>query len=75
MHDLLERVLAAHGGPDRWNAFNEVSTTVVTGGDFWATKGITTDNIRSRDAAGMGNPCAVWQSGLANDIPSHPGCD
>jgi hypothetical protein len=34
MQDLLERVLAAHGGLDRWNAFNEVSTTVVTGGDF-----------------------------------------
>jgi hypothetical protein len=32
MHDLLERVLAAHGGLDRWNTFNEVRTTVVTGG-------------------------------------------
>jgi hypothetical protein len=53
MHDLLERVLAAHGGSDRWSTFNEVSTTVVTGGDFWATKGITTDDIRRRATAGI----------------------
>jgi hypothetical protein len=53
MHDLLERVLAAHGGSDQWNTCNEVSTTVVTGGDFWATKGITTDDIRRRATAGI----------------------
>lgn len=34
MQDLLKNVLAAHGGLDRWNSFNEVRATVVTGGDF-----------------------------------------
>ena len=53
MQDLLEHVLAAHGGLDRWNSFNEVSATVVTGGEFWATKGIPTDDIRRRARAGI----------------------
>jgi len=29
---LLARALEAHGGLDRWNAFETVSATVVTGG-------------------------------------------
>lgn len=53
MQDLLERVLAAHGGLDRSNSSNQVSATVVTGGEFWATKGIPTDNIRRRARAGI----------------------
>jgi hypothetical protein len=53
MHDLLKRVLAAHGGLDRWNNSHEVSATVVTGGEFWGTKGIPTDDIRRRARAGI----------------------
>jgi hypothetical protein len=40
MNDLLKRVLEAHGGLERFNSFETVSATVVTGGDFWATKNI-----------------------------------
>ena len=32
MYDLLERVVTAHGGFDRWKKFNRVTATVVGGG-------------------------------------------
>jgi hypothetical protein len=32
LNDLLERVVAAHGGLDRWKKFNGVTATVVGGG-------------------------------------------
>lgn len=43
-HDLLEQVLIAHGGLERWNTFNTVQVTLVTGGSLWAMKGLTQDN-------------------------------
>ena len=48
MNDLLREVIDAHGSLDRWNAFSTVSARIVSGGEFWATKGIATDaNPRS----------------------------
>jgi hypothetical protein len=41
--DLLERVLAAHGGVERWQAFSTVQATIVTGGAFWGMKGLFQD--------------------------------
>jgi len=43
-HPLLDRVLIAHGGLDRWNSFNTVRATLVTGGSLWAAKGLTQDS-------------------------------
>lgn len=51
MHDLLSGALEAHGGLDRWNAFEAVSASVVTGGEFWATKGIAMDAFPRRATA------------------------
>ena len=42
--ELLEQVLIAHGGLERWNNFNSVSATLVTGGSLWAMKGLTQDS-------------------------------
>ncbi|MDR7282860.1 MULTISPECIES: hypothetical protein [Pseudomonas] len=39
-HELLDRVLTAHGGVERWNSFSKVDTTLVTGGALWAMKGL-----------------------------------
>jgi hypothetical protein len=36
MSDLLASVIKAHGGLERWNAFEKVSTTIVSGGELWA---------------------------------------
>jgi len=39
MNDLLETVLAAHGGLDRWNQLTTVSARLIQGGALWALKG------------------------------------
>ena len=35
MNGLLESIVEAHGGLDRWRRFNRVEATIVTGGAFW----------------------------------------
>jgi hypothetical protein len=39
MSDLLEGVLEAHGGPDRWRAFSQLTATVTPDGPFWDWRG------------------------------------
>ena len=39
MNELLEKVIAAHGGLDRWKKFNEITATMVGGGGLWPMKG------------------------------------
>jgi len=43
MNDLLQKVLDAHGGLDRWNKFSTVSAQLTTGGGLWALKGLIQD--------------------------------
>src|SRR5712692_7220348 len=43
MSDLLDDVIAAHGGLTRWKAFTTVRATIVTGGAFWGMKGLVQD--------------------------------
>ena len=35
MNDLLQHVLAAHGGLDRWRELSTVRASIVTGGELW----------------------------------------
>ncbi|AWM92227.1 hypothetical protein DJ564_16020 [Pseudomonas sp. 31-12] len=42
--ELLDQVLIAHGGLERWNSFNTVRATLVTGGSLWGAKGLTQDS-------------------------------
>jgi hypothetical protein len=39
MSDLLETVIEAHGGLERWNQLNNVSARLFQGGALWALKG------------------------------------
>ncbi|MGK5441099.1 hypothetical protein ACSNN7_04595 [Micromonospora sp. URMC 105] len=39
MHELLEQVIAAHGGMQRWNELTSVSARVRGGGALWGLKG------------------------------------
>jgi hypothetical protein len=39
MSDLLETVIEAHGGLERWNQLNSVSARLIQGGALWALKG------------------------------------
>ena len=41
--DLLQKALAAHGGLDRWNSFETVQATIVTGGQLFGMKGTPQD--------------------------------
>ena len=43
MNDLLDCVLEAHGGIDRWNEFTQVVASIVTGGGLWSIKGLAQD--------------------------------
>jgi len=44
MNGLLAEVIEAHGGMERWNAYNKVEVSVVTGGGFYALKGLMGDS-------------------------------
>ncbi|MEW6645138.1 MAG: hypothetical protein AB1586_31880 [Pseudomonadota bacterium] len=44
MSDLLQQVLEAHGGLERWSRFNVVRATIVTGGALWGMKGLHQDS-------------------------------
>ncbi|HEY8562553.1 MAG TPA: hypothetical protein VIL74_19395 [Pyrinomonadaceae bacterium] len=41
---LLKDIIEAHGGEDRWRAFNKVTASVVTGGFLWGMKGFESDS-------------------------------
>ena len=43
MSDLREQIIEAHGGLEGWKSFTRLKATVVTGGTFWATKGLVPD--------------------------------
>ena len=43
MSDLLDSVLNAHGGLDRWHQFSRVRASIVTGGELWGIKGLVQD--------------------------------
>ena len=38
MNELLTRILAAHGGLNRWNGYEKVGATIVSGGGFFPLK-------------------------------------
>ena len=46
--ELLERVLLAHGGLDRWNRFDTVRATIVTGGQLFGMKDTPQDSSPRR---------------------------
>jgi hypothetical protein len=43
MGELLDRVLDAHGGLDRWRSLSTVQASIVTGGELWGVKGLVQD--------------------------------
>jgi hypothetical protein len=43
MSTLLDAILEAHGGMSRWMSFERVAATIVSGGGFFALKGMVQD--------------------------------
>ena len=48
MNDLLAGILDAHGGTDRWNEYEKVEATIVSGGGLFALKGVPQDSSPRR---------------------------
>src|SRR6516164_5458072 len=48
MNQLLANVLDAHGGLNRWNRYQKVEAAIVTGGGFFALKGMLQDSTPRR---------------------------
>ena len=44
MNELLTRILDAHGGMQRWNGYQKVEATIVSGGGFFPFKGVIQDS-------------------------------
>jgi hypothetical protein len=44
MNDLLAGIIDAHGGMDLWNRYEKVDATIVSGGGFFALKGVLQDS-------------------------------
>ena len=44
MNKLLSDILEAHGGLDRWRAYEKIDVTIVSGGGFFAFKGMIQDD-------------------------------
>ena len=51
MNQLLSRILDAHGGMDRWREYEKVEATIVSGGGFFALKGMIPDPTPRRMTA------------------------
>ena len=48
MNQLLGNVLDAHGGMNRWNKYQKIEATILTGGGFFASKGMLQDSTLRR---------------------------
>jgi hypothetical protein len=44
LNDLLASIIDAHGGMDRWNGYEKVDATIVSGGGFFPLKGVLQDS-------------------------------
>lgn len=51
MNELLGRVIEAHGGIDRWKAYEKIEATIVSGGGFFSLKGRPQDSTPRRITA------------------------
>jgi hypothetical protein len=43
MHELVTKIVKAHGELHRWNKFSRLEATIVTGGAFWPMKNLVQD--------------------------------
>ena len=51
MNEFLARIVDAHGGIDRWNSYQKVEATIVSGGGFFRFKGVPQDQSPRRMVA------------------------
>jgi hypothetical protein len=65
--DLLDAVLNAHGGLDKWRQFTRVQATIVTGGGLWDIKGQPQDSLPRQMAVALDHEWASLRPFGADD--------
>jgi hypothetical protein len=68
MSDLLQAVLDAHGGLDRWRRFSRLEATIVSGGELWGIKGVVQDAAPRRMTVALDRE---WASVQPYGSPDH----
>jgi hypothetical protein len=64
MDKLLTAILETHGGLNRWNNYEKVDATIVSGGGFFALKGLIQDSTPRRMTAWLREErSSVWPYG------------
>jgi hypothetical protein len=58
MNRLLANVLDAHGGLSLWNTYQKVEASIVTGGGFFALKGMLQDSTPRRMSVWLHEECS-----------------
>jgi hypothetical protein len=61
MSELLAEVIDAHGGMGRWNRYMEVRASIVSGGGFFALKGLIQDQDPRQMTVCLHEQCASVQ--------------
>ena len=65
--DLLQHVLDAHGGFEKWSTFTRIEATIVTGGELWGIKGVDQDDTPRRMLASLDHEWSSVQPYGAHD--------
>ena len=60
MNDLLASIIDAHGGMERWNGYEKVDATILSGGGFFPLKGVLQDSDPRR--------MTVWLHGERSSV-------
>ena len=58
MNDLLANIIDANGGMERWNAYEKVDATIVSGGGFFPLKGVLEDSHPCRMTVWLHEECS-----------------
>jgi hypothetical protein len=65
--DLLDAVVAAHGGTHRWRQFSTIEATIISGGKLWEIKGQPQDPAPRRMTVALHREWASLQPFAAAD--------
>jgi len=57
MNELHANILDAHGGLDRWNEYQRVEATIVSGGGLFPLKGVLQDSSPRRMTVWLREEC------------------
>ncbi|MDX6241085.1 MAG: hypothetical protein QOG10_5909 [Kribbellaceae bacterium] len=72
MSELLNAVLDAHGGLERWRRFSQVRASIVSGGELWGIKGLMQDPAPRQMAVALHHCPTIRVGGPQNGLHPRP---